>query len=500
MTIEEIVQGESKNVEFKETLPKNSERYTKTIIAFANSQGGKLIVGIKDKTREIVGVDQSSLFLLMDSISNAISDSCEPQIVPEIEPYSLAGKTVIIVTVLPGPHRPYYLKSKGKEDGTYIRAAGTSRNAGPDKIKELEMEGARVSWDELTCVGYPVTETAIRKLCRDMNRYRKDMQLQKNSVEKLPTVTRSNLENWNVLKKLGDEYHSTNAFALLTGNHFRYSKTQCAVFAGTDRGEFIDKQEYSGPLYEQIEAAYAFVLRNIRRSAKVEGLIRKEEHELPPTAIREMIVNAHCHRNYLDNSCVQVALYDDRLEVTSPGGLYMGLTLEEALDGRSRQRNRAIAEIFNQMGLIEAWGNGLRSIRKEAAAYHLKKPDFIEMPDTFRVNLYRKSTSPEGKGNIGNESAEGRQNIGKASAMHRQSIGDASVENGRKEDVNVTATQSKILALLRENPRMTGNQLADEVGISKRNIEENIRKLKELGVIVRRGSSKSGFWDITQEP
>ena len=168
MTIEEIVRGESKNVEFKVSLPKNSEKYIKTVVAYANTQGGKLIVGVADETREIVGVDESSLFLMMDSISNAVSDSCEPQIVPEIEPYTIAGKTVIVVTVSPGPHRPYYLKSKGKENGTYIRVAGTSRNAGPEKIKELEMEGARVSWDELICVGYPASENAIKKLCRDM--------------------------------------------------------------------------------------------------------------------------------------------------------------------------------------------------------------------------------------------------------------------------------------------------------------------------------------------
>lgn len=277
----------------------------------------------------------------MDRISNAISDSCEPQLVPEIEPYTIERKTVIIVSVAPGPHRPYYLKAKGRERGTFIRVGATTRPASPEKIKELEMEGARISWDELTCIGYSVTEKAVKKLCSDMNRYREEMGESGSRTGKYPPVTRTNLENWNILKRNGDRYLASNAFALLTGTHFPYSKTQCAVFAGTDRGEFIDKQDYTGPLYEQIEGAYAFVLRNIRRSAKVEGLIRREEHELPPNAIREMIINAHCHRNFLDEACIQVALFDDRLEVTSPGGLCYGLTLEEALSGRSRQRNRA---------------------------------------------------------------------------------------------------------------------------------------------------------------
>ena len=94
----------------------------------------------------------------MDRIANAVSDSCTPQIIPEIEPLTIKGKTVIIVTVEAGKNRPYYLKSKGKENGTYIRVAGTSRQAFLEKIKELEMEGARISWDELTCVGYSVSE------------------------------------------------------------------------------------------------------------------------------------------------------------------------------------------------------------------------------------------------------------------------------------------------------------------------------------------------------
>ena len=96
--------------------------------------------------------------------------------------------------------------------------------------------------------------------------------------------------------------------------------------------------------------------------ARIEGLVRKEAYELPVEAIREMIVNAHCHRNLADASCVQVAVYDDRLEVTSPGGLYNGLTYEEIMSGHSKLRNKGIANIFNQMGFIEAWGTGIRKI------------------------------------------------------------------------------------------------------------------------------------------
>jgi predicted HTH transcriptional regulator len=480
MTIEDIIRGESKNAEFKEMPPRNSEKYTKTVVAFANSQGGRLVFGVADETREIVGIDEAILFQTMDSITNAISDSCVPQIVPEIEPVTIQGKTVIVVTVSPGAHRPYYLKSKGKENGTYIRVAGTSRLASPEKIKDLEMEGAKISWDELTCVGFKVTEKAIKKLCKDMNARRKLIQEQRGQTEKLPTVTRTNLENWKLLKKVDDEYLASNAFALLTSDCFQFSKIQCAVFKGTDRAVFLDKREYTGPLYEQIDEALGFVLRNIRLGAKFEGVQRKEIYELPVDAIREMIVNAECHRNMTDESCVQVAIYDDRLEVTSPGGLYNGLTFEEAMGGHSKLRNRAIANVFSQIGLIEAWGTGLQRIRNAAKEYGLPDVEFIEMPESFRVNLYRTS-SP-------------MNSIGETSVEHRQNIGVEMIDTQMYLDLN--STQIKIIELLSANSNMTGADLSESIGISKRNIEVNLKKLKEKGVLVRHGSSKGGYWEV----
>ena len=148
-------------------------------------------------------------------------------------------KTVIVITVPPCPNRPYFLKSKGKENGTYIRLAGTTRPAWPDRIKDLEMEGMRISWDELTCVGFPVTDKAVKKLCRDIMKFREKADLPKR------TVTKEQLINWKVLKEEEGTTLATNAFALLTSDHFFFSKTQCAVFKGTGRNVFLDKREYT---------------------------------------------------------------------------------------------------------------------------------------------------------------------------------------------------------------------------------------------------------------
>ena len=479
MTKEEIMLGESKNVEFKVSLPGKMENLTKTIIAFANTQGGKLIIGIDDETREIVGVDHDDVFHLMDTIANAVDDACVPQIIPEIEPKSVDGKTLIIVTIVPGPNRPYYLNAKGKERGTYIRSAGTSRLATQDKIRELEMEGARVSWDELNCVDFPVENNAVEKLCSDIMLYRKNAGL----PEKEVTVTQ--LLNWKVLKNANNHLLATNAFALLTSNHFFFSRTQCAVFKGTDRNVFLDKREYCGPLYEQIEATVEFVLRNIRLGARINGLLRKEEYELPVEAIREIIINAHCHRNMLDDACVQVAIYDDRLEVTSPGGLYNGLTHEEMLQGRSRLRNKAIANVFNQMGLIEAWGSGIRRVFEAMKSFGLDEPEFLEFDDTFRINLYRLKT-------------ESKTNTKTGTKTSTKTDTKTGTKTSTKTDTKTgTSSSEKMLVLIRNNPSITLKQMMALTGLSRSGVRYALTKFREKGIVSRTGSRKSGYWKIS---
>ena len=188
-------------------------------------------------------------------------------------------------------------------------------------------------------------------------------------------------------------------------------------------------------------------------------------------AIREMIINAHCHRNLLDESCIQVAVYDDRLEVTSPGGLYNGLTYEEVMSGHSKIRNKLIANIFSQMGLVEAWGSGIRRILSAAREYGLPVPTVEVFDDMFRVNLYR--------------------NIG-------ENIGENSEEELVHDTGKLNETQMKMLESLRKDKYLSAAKLADITGISSRNVENNIKKLKDMGILIRHGSPKSGYWEIVE--
>ena len=236
-----------------------------------------------------------------------------------------------------------------------------------------------------------------------------------------------------------------------------------------------------------------FVLRNIRLGATIDGLVRQESYELPVEAIREMIINAHCHRNLLDESCIQVAIYDDRLEVTSPGGLYNGLTYEEVMSGHSKIRNKLIANIFSQMGLVEAWGSGIRRILGAATEYGLPVPKVDVFDDMFRVNLFRNVQNNVNDTSFGENFGDG---FGESDG---ENFGNKNVvkELG-KEKQRLTDTQLKILECLVEDKYISAKKIADKIGVSGRTVENNIQKLKEIGIVVRHGSPKSGYWEIVE--
>ena len=389
MTIEEILAGESKNVEFKESLPEKSIKYMKSVIAFANGTGGKIIFGIADKTREVVGFDNEDVFKKMDAIANAVSDSCEPAIIPDITLQTVDGKTVIVVEVFEGRQRPYYIKSLGREGGVYVRVAGTTRLADEYMIKELLFEGSNRYFDQTLCTGLNITDEDIDALCKAMKEQAEKNAYNEEQKASIKDVGRQQLRSWGILIERDGKDYPSNAFAILTGNGGLHVATQCGVFKGTTKAVFVDRREYTGPLWEQIDEAFQFVLRNIHLGATIVGIYRQDIYEIPPDAIRELIINAMVHRSYLDHGTVQVAVYDNRLEITSPGKLPMGQTMERMKEGYSKIRNEALANAFSYMNLIEHWGSGIPRIIDKVKAAGLREPEFIGGEVDLRINIYR---------------------------------------------------------------------------------------------------------------
>ena len=464
-----LFSGESVNVEYKVAVPKDSAKYMKTVVAYANGRGGKIIFGVDDKTLEVVGMDMDSIFQTIDAITNAISDSCEPTILPDITLQTVEDKTVIVVEIFPGKMRPYYIKSKGMVSGTYVRSSGTTRPVADYMLKELILEGQNRYYDCEVCEGLTITPEDIERLCAEMKATAIRNTLTEGEKLKVKDVTQNVLISWGVLAEKDGAIVPTNAYALLTGQARFQPVIQCAVFKGKDRAYFVDRREFEGSIQDQMEAAFQYVLEKINRGMRIQGMYRQDRYELPVDSVREMIANSVAHRSYLEQGNIQVALFDDRLEVTSPGMLLNGVSIKKMKEGYSKPRNRAIASAFAYMKIIEKWGSGIPRILRECSEYGLPEPEFIDFDGDFRVNMYRQL--PEK---------------------------DWSHTDDTKHDTNdaLSENDTKILNLIRENPSITQAELREKLQVSIATVKRLMADLQKRGLIERQGSSRKGKWII----
>ncbi len=318
-----------------------------------------------------------------------------------------------------GRQRPYYIKSLGRDGGVYVRVAGTTRLADEYMIKELMFEGSNRHFDQTLCTGLSVTDEEIDALCRAMKEQAVKNAHNEEQKAAVKEVGRQQLRSWGVLIERDGKDYPSNAYGILTGATLHVA-TQCGVFKGSTKEVFVDRREYTGPIWEQIEEAFQFVLRNIHLGAAIVGIYRQDIYEIPPEAIRELIINAAVHRSYLDHGNIQVAVYDNRLEITSPGKLPMGQTLERMKEGYSQIRNEALAYAFSYMNLIEHWGSGIPKIIGKVTAAGLREPEFIGGEVDLRINIYRGQID----GTIDlNYNTGDKKNAGKVPGNCRESAG-----------------------------------------------------------------------------
>lgn len=470
MAEESLFAGESKNIEYKVAVPKKSEKYMKTVVAFANGNGGKIVFGIDDKTLEIVGMDKDNIFKTMDAITNAISDSCEPRIRPDVTLQTVNDKTVIVVEILPGAMRPYYIKSEGMTEGTYMRVSGTTRPVEGYMLKELILEGQNRYFDSEPCRELQITDEDIQNLCKTMKETAIKNTWQNSEKAKIKDITKNTLLSWGILTEVQGEIFPTNAYALLTGQLRMQPVIQCGLFKGKDRAYFADRKEFDGPIQNQVDAAYQYVLEKINMGMQIQGIYRQDVYELPTDSVRELIANAVAHRSYLEPGNIQVAIFDDRLEVTSPGMLLNNVSIKKMMEGYSKPRNPAIANAFAYMKIIEKWGTGIPRIFRECREYGLPDPELIDFDGDFRVNMYRNTAidySPRVNDRV----------------------------NDKVND-RVNEIEEKILKFIDNDPAITITQLSMELELSRKTIAAKLKTLKEKKMIERVGSSRKGYWKI----
>ncbi|WP_236699661.1 ATP-binding protein [Megasphaera sp. DJF_B143] len=449
----------------------------KSVVAFANGDGGRIVFGVEDGTMRVVGIPQADLFQMMDAITNAVTDSCEPMIIPDLFVREIEGKSLIILEIAPGMQRPYYLKKKGPVKGTYIRTAGTTRLADRAILQGLLLEGENKFFDQQPIPNLKVTKYDVTALCHSMSETAKKNALSDIQRQGIKELTINQLISWGILIENKDQLIPTYAYAMLTHQAGYPPVVQCAVFKTDDRAVFVDKREIDAPIQEQVEKAYQYVLEKINMGARFQGVYRQDIYELPPDSIRELIANALVHRSYLEPESVQIALFSDRLEVTSPGSLMRGVTHEKMKEGFSKIRNRALANAFAYMNLIEKWGSGFPRIFRDCRDYGLQEPEIIDFDGDLRVNLYR----------ITDQTSDQTKKTDQTPKTD---------QTGTNMPVKLNEKERVILSYLQKKPDGTQHEIAEATSLSLSTIKYYMKKLQEKGCLQRMGTHRKGYWVV----
>ncbi len=523
-----FTEGETENIEYKIDIPPKSDSYMKTVVAFANGKGGRIIFGVQDNTWEVHGFSRDEIFSRMDAVTNAIYDSCEPKIIPSVSLQEVDGNYIVIVEISSGPQRPYCIKSQGMIDGVYIRVSGTTRKASLYQIQEMILHTQNRYFDQEK-VDRRLTDEEIDALCERLYTHAIEQCPNDSERAQIRKIGKSQFISYKLVVEQGDKCYATNGYQLLEGRSDEYpdATIQCAVFKGKTRDVFITRKEFSGSIDMQVESAYDFVLEHIDMGARFEGLGRQDIYELPIRSIREMITNAVCHRSYLCPGKIQVALYDDRLEVTSPGMLDQDLTIEKIKTGQSKIRNRGIAQVFAYMHMIEGWGSGIPDLLRDAQKYGLPEPTLEDRGSDFRINLYRKALNTDLRGVI--NPVDGSQN-GVITEYMKETLGRRNgtkeLENETKDapnetkeggnetkehrhetksetnhndtEIKLTPREIQLLEQIRLNPGVTQMRLSEVTEIPLSTIKRILPELQKKGILTRTGTHRSGEWLINE--
>ncbi len=482
MKLKELLsQPEGRKIEFKSALPSNAD-LSKTVVAFANDAGGELYIGIKDNPREVTGIEENDLIQIEEHISNTIHDNCTPVILPDISFLKAEDKHLIRVKIYKGSNPPYHLRSKGIQKGTYIRVGSSNRLADQDIIDELERQKRNISFDAL-----PVYTKDFNKL--ELADFKK--QYEEITAEKLTETVLKKLNLW--LADQGKKF-PTNALILLSDDQLRhqlfpYAKIECARFKGTIPGNFIDQKTIDSPLSFQAEEAYKFVLRHISQGSQYEGVYRKDRWEYPVIAIREVIRNAVIHREYsLRGKDIKIAIFDDKIEITSPGKLLPTVDFDDMETGQSDIRNKTLAPVFKKLGIIEQWGNGLQLIADEMKNYPEIELQWKEPGMAFRVSFVRKDFA---------EQHESRTMTNDNERLPSDTVGNPS-EN-RRIPSDYTEQEKTIISYLIKKKTVKSKQVEKLLNIRESRTRELLKQMTDKGIIVKFGKGRSTYYCLKEK-
>ena len=502
-----LSEGESYTVEFKESPDKE---LPSEVCAFANASGGKVYIGISDDNR-VVGTDTSNR--ARSQIKDTIN-KIEPHLNVELDVYD----DIIVLTVPEGTQKPYSCPA-----GFYLRTGPNSQKLNRDSIIEFFQNEGRVLYDQIIRDDLPIAtrfnETAYRRFVK---------------TAKISDVhdKNTNLINLKCAGISGGKLCFTNVGSLFfrindEDVEFRHAGIVCGLFKGTNKAYILDAKELNGDIVSNIEDAIIFLKKHLRINFKIEGLRRENILELPESALREAIVNAVCHRDYFEyGSRIMVELYDDRVDIVSPGGVCKGITPEN-FGTVSITRNPLIQSLFYRIDYIEQMGTGIMRMMEAAKEANVAAPQF-KFDNFFRVTFRRPPIDiPNGRqaagsdnqpilnsggngglsggngGSGGISGGNGGINGGNGSISGGINGGNRGLSggnggiNGGNGGIS-GGNRKAVMDILRSDSAITSANMSMQTGIPIRTIERIVADLKKDGLVERVGSTRTGYWRILE--
>ena len=353
---------ESIHLELKKEYVKD---ILKTVIAFANTSGGKIYIGIDDDGK-VLGVQKLDTDIL--KLSNSIRDSIKPDITlfTSILVEKIDGKDVIVVDVQKGASSPYYLTDKGiRPSGVYVRQGASSVPATDAAILKMIRDTDGDNFEELRSLNQNLDFDFLKKEFEDAN----------------IKLEHSQMRTFNII----DEDGLYTNLGLLLSEQCPHT-IKAAVFEGSTKAIFKDRFEFSGSLLKQMKDVYSFLNRYNRTNSEITGLKRTDTREYPEIAIREALLNSIVHKEYSYSSSTLISVFDDKIEIVTIGGLTKGLSEDDIMLGVSILRNRNLANIFYRLKLIEAYGTGIPKIIESYNEYNVK-PKIEISSNAFKITL-----------------------------------------------------------------------------------------------------------------
>ena len=438
-----VASGEGYNAEFKVSVPSKVKELSEEICAFANAAGGVLLIGIND-ANEIKGVEIDNT--KRSAIQNSIGE-ITPALHCSVEMVRVDDKTVGVIEVPSGLKKPYVLSG-----AIYVRIGpNTQKLTTAEQMRDFFQQAQKIYFDEVPCIGFNPSSDVDSDI---LSHFRAEAHLS--------TIV-PNEQIFTNLKLYNDEHQFKNGSVLFFGKEpqqfIEKAIVRCISFQGVDKRFIADDQPFGGPLYVQFTKAMQWLRGKLNVRYDIEGQgagPRKEIWEIPETVLKEAIINSLSHRDYYDKGAViAIELYEDRVEISNPGGLVSAIP-ESEFGKRSHSRNPLIFGLFARMHLVEQIGSGIGRIKDLMKEAGLPKPDFHK-EGMFSVVLRRP-----------------------AKAIQK----------------TTQKTTQKILELIMEQNEITTAEMAETLGLSRSAIAKSIAWLKQNGKIKRIGPDKGGHWQL----